>query len=145
MKATEPAYVTIDEYIATFPADVQEKLEMIRRTIREAVPDAEEAISYKIPAFKLNGTYFIYFAGFKNHLSVYPAPVGEAAFQEELQAYRSGKATARFPLDRPIPVDLICKIVHFRAQEALERVARRKKNRRTATEGAAAPTPAQEA
>jgi uncharacterized protein YdhG (YjbR/CyaY superfamily) len=118
--ATAPA--SIDEYIAGFPDDVQKILQKVRETIRNAAPDAEETISYQIPTFTLGGRYLIYFAGFKKHVSVYPAPVGNAEFAEEMSVYGSGKGTAKFPLDKPIPFDLITRMVKFRMQETLSRL-----------------------
>jgi uncharacterized protein YdhG (YjbR/CyaY superfamily) len=108
----------IDEYIAGFPKDVQELLEKIRTTIREAAPDAEEAIKYRMPTFTLKGN-LVHFAAFKNHIGFYPAPRGIEAFQEELSAYEGAKGSVRFPLDQPIPYDLIGRIVKFRVKETL--------------------------
>lgn len=122
MNTSQPA-TNMDEYIAGFPADVQSILEKVRKTIRRAAPDAEETISYRIPAFKLKGQYLVYFAGFKKHLGLYPVPGGDAKFKKELSAYRSGKATAKFLLDQPIPVGLIRTIVKLRAKENQERLA----------------------
>jgi uncharacterized protein YdhG (YjbR/CyaY superfamily) len=120
---------TIDEYIASFPKDVQTILEKIRRTIRKAAPDAEEKISYKMPTFTLKGDYLIYFAGYKKHVGLYPAPIGNAEFREMLSAYASGKGTVKFPFDKPVPFDLIRKIVKFRVKRVLERAAAKgKKN-----------------
>ncbi len=116
----------MDEYFAGFPQDVQAILEKVRTTIRKAAPGAEEKISYEIPAFNLNGRYLIYFAAFKKHIGVYPAPIGNAEFKDELSAYASGKASARFPLDKPVPVRLITKIVKFRIKENLKRAAAKK-------------------
>jgi uncharacterized protein YdhG (YjbR/CyaY superfamily) len=113
----------IDEYIAAFPADVQEILQEIRTTIGEAAPDAEETISYQIPTFKLKGHYLVYFAAYKKHVALYPAPIGNPDFEAELSAYRSGKGTARFPLDKPIPFELIGNIVKFRVAETLGRAS----------------------
>ncbi|MGH2538321.1 MAG: iron chaperone [Candidatus Promineifilaceae bacterium] len=110
---------TIDEYIAGFPSDVQAVLEQVRATIKAAAPDAEETISYAIPTFKLHGRYLVYFAGFKDHIGFYPAPVGIEAFQEELSGYKSGKGSVQFPLSKPLPLDLITRIVKYRAQENL--------------------------
>jgi uncharacterized protein YdhG (YjbR/CyaY superfamily) len=110
----------IDEYIAGFPNDVQQILEKIRATIKKATPDAEETISYQIPTFTLKGKYLVYFAAFKKHIGFYPAPIGNAEFKKELAVYGAGKGTAKFPLDQPIPFDLIRKIVKFRAKENLE-------------------------
>jgi uncharacterized protein YdhG (YjbR/CyaY superfamily) len=125
--ATAPA--TIDEYIAGFPDDVQEILQKVRETIRNAAPDAEETISYQIPTFTRGGRYLIYFAGFRKHVSVYPAPVGNAEFAEEMAVYGSGKGTAKFPLDRPIPFDLITRMVKYRMQETLPRLEAKGKTR----------------
>ena len=111
----------IDEYIAGFPNDVQEILETIRITIRKAAPDAEETISYQIPTFTLKGRYLVYFAAYKKHIGLYPAPLGNAEFKEQLSVYGAGKGTAKFPLDKPIPFGLIRKIVKFRAKENVER------------------------
>lgn len=111
----------IDDYIAGFASDVQAILEKIRQTIRRAAPKAEEAISYQIPTFKLNGKYLIYFAAFKKHVSVYPAPREVDQFKEELSAYEGGKGTVQFPLNKPIPYGVISKIVKFRAQRIVEK------------------------
>ncbi|MGH2454458.1 MAG: iron chaperone [bacterium] len=112
-------FSTIDEYIKTFPKDVRSILEKIRQTIMKAAPEAEETISYQIPTFKLNGNYLIYFAGFRNHVSVYPAPRENEVFKEELSLYKGGKGTVQFPLDKPIPYDLVRRIVKFRVKESL--------------------------
>jgi uncharacterized protein YdhG (YjbR/CyaY superfamily) len=114
-------FQTIDEYISTFPKDVQGILEKIRKTIRKAAPDAEEKISYQIPAFTLKGSYLIYFAAYKKHVGLYPAPRGSEEFKEELSAYEGGKGTVKFPLDKPIPFDLISRIVKFRVKKNLEK------------------------
>ena len=119
MKTKRTAAKNIDEYIAGFPPEVQEVLEKVRTTIKKAAPRAEESISYEIPTFKLNGKRLIYFAGFKNHISVYPAPRGAEEFKEELAAYEGGKGTVQFPLDKPIPFGLINRIVKYRAKETL--------------------------
>ena len=121
MKAKQ-AYTNIDEYIATFPDEVQKILQKIRQTIKKVAPKAEETISYRIPTFKLNGTYLIYFAGYKKHVSVYPAPRGDKEFKKELAGYEGGKGTVQFPLDQPIPYDLISRLVKFRAKKNLETV-----------------------
>jgi len=121
MKTNQTAPKTIDEYIAAFPHDVQDILEKIRMTIRKAAPEAEETISYQMPTFTLRGHYLVYFAAFKKHIGFYPAPIGNAEFEQELSVYGSGKGTVKFPLDQPIPFDLISKIVKFRAKENLER------------------------
>lgn len=110
----------IDEYIAGFPIEIQEILEQIRQTIKKAAPNAEEKISYAIPTFTLNGN-LVHFAAFKNHIGFYALPSGNEAFQKELSIYKSGKGSIQFPLDKPIPLDLITKIVNFRVKENLEK------------------------
>jgi uncharacterized protein YdhG (YjbR/CyaY superfamily) len=129
MKTKQTAPKNIDDYIAGFPKDVQAILQKIRRTIRNAAPDAEETISYQIPTFNLKGRYLIYFAAYKKHISLYPAPIGHAEFKEEMSPYESGKGTLKFPLDQPIPFDLITKIVKFRAKENLTRAEAKGKKR----------------
>ena len=131
MATAQSAPATIDAYIAAFPDDVQEVLRQVRAAIRAAAPEAEEAISYGIPTFNLAGTYLIYFAGFKKHVSVYPAPVGNADFAEEMSIYGSGKGTAKFPLNKPIPFDLITRMVKFRIQETLSRAEPKAKKKRS--------------
>jgi len=121
MKTARRAAKDIDEYIDRFPEDVQNVLHKIRALINEVVPDAEEKISYQIPTFTLNGSYLIYFAGFKNHVSVYPAPRGTEQFKKELAGYEGGKGTVRFPLDQPIPYGLIKRIVKFKVKENKEK------------------------
>jgi uncharacterized protein YdhG (YjbR/CyaY superfamily) len=105
----------IDEYIAGFPKDIRERLEKVRETIRKAAPEAEEAIKYRMPTFVLNGN-LVHFAAFKNHIGFYPAPQGIEEFKEELSAYKGAKGSVQFPYDRPIPFDLIVRIVKFRAE-----------------------------
>ena len=113
-----PHFRTIDEYIDTFPKDIQAVLEKIRKTIRKAAPGSEEAISYQMPTFKLNGN-LVHFAAYKNHIGFYPVPSGIEAFKGELLPYIAGKGTLRFSLDKPIPYDLIEKVVTFRVKENL--------------------------
>ena len=110
----------IDEYIGSFPNDVQEILEKIRMTIQQAAPDATEKISYSMPAFEQNGIV-VYFAAFKNHIGLYALPTGHEAFKEEFLPYKSGKGSVQFPFNKPIPYDLITKIVKFRVKENLEK------------------------
>ena len=121
MKAATAAPKNIDAYIAGFPKEVQLILEKIRTTIRDAAPDAEEAIRYRIPAFNLKGMYLVYFAAYKKHIGLYPAPRGSEKFKKELSSYEGGKGTVRFPLDKPVPLALITRIVKFRAKEILKR------------------------
>lgn len=109
-------FSTIDDYIASFPGPVQQKLEKIRLTIREAAPEAEETISYQMPAFKLNGI-LVYFAAFKNHIGFYPTPSGIVAFSEELAPYKPAKGSVKFPMDEPMPLDLIQRITQHRVME----------------------------
>ena len=108
----------IDEYIAGYPEDVQQILEKIRATIKAAAPEAVEAISYGIPCFRYKGN-LIFFAGFRTHVSVYPAPRGSEAFKAELSAYKGGKGTVQFPLGKPVPYELISRMTAFRMQENL--------------------------
>lgn len=110
----------IDEYIARFPEDIQETLEKIRMTIREAAPEADERISYQMPTFALEGN-LVHFAAYKNHIGFYPTPSGIEEFEDELSRYVGGKGSVKFPLDKPIPYDLITKIVRFRVKENLQR------------------------
>jgi len=126
MGANQTAPKNIDEYIAGFPHDVQEILEKIRMTIRKAAPDAEEKISYQMPAFTLKGN-LVSFAAYKKHIGLYPAPAGTKKFNEELSVYRAAKSSVRFPLDRPIPFDLISQIVKLRMKENLERAEAKQK------------------
>jgi uncharacterized protein YdhG (YjbR/CyaY superfamily) len=109
---------TVNEYINTFPKDIQAILEKIREIVRKAAPGAEEAISYQMPTFKLNGN-LVHFAAYKNHIGFYPVPSGIEAFKGELLPYIGGKGTLRFPLEKPIPYDLIEKVVTFRVKENL--------------------------
>ena len=126
---TRSAPASTDEYIDGFPAEVQAVLRQMRETIRSAAPDAEETISYQIPTFKLNGTYLVYFAGFKKHVSLYPVPVEHPDFAEEMAVYGSGKGTMKFPLGEPLPIDLITRIVQYLRRENEARAAARKKKR----------------
>jgi len=118
----------IDEYIADFPPQVQEILQKIRQTIHAAAPDAQETINYAIPTFTLKGN-LVHFAAFDKHIGFYPAPSGIERFKEELSAYESAKGSVQFPLDRPIPYDLISTIVKFRVQENLQRAEAKKKGK----------------
>jgi uncharacterized protein YdhG (YjbR/CyaY superfamily) len=112
-KADSPE--NIDDYIAGFPVEIQAILEKIRTTIRSAAPDAEEAIRYEIPTFRLNGN-LVHFAAFKNHIGFYPTPSGMEEFKEALSPYKQGKGSVQFSLDLPIPYDLIGRITKFRAK-----------------------------
>ncbi len=120
MRTKQTAPKNIDEYIAGFPKDVQEILEKIRLTIRTAAPDAEETIKYQMPTFTLKGN-LVYFAAFKDHIGFYPPVTGFEKIKKELSVYEGPKGSLKFPLDKPIPFDLITKIVKFRVKENLER------------------------
>jgi len=111
-------FKTIDEYIAVLPKNVQIILEELRQAIRDAAPEAEEAISYQMPAFKLKGN-LVFFAAFKNHIGFYPTPSAIEAFKEKLSGYEVSKGTVRFPLNEPIPFDLVKEMVRFRVKENL--------------------------
>ncbi|MET0636047.1 MAG: DUF1801 domain-containing protein [Chitinophagaceae bacterium] len=123
MKTATPE--TIDAYISTFPDGVQKLLEEVRTTIRKAAPDAVEAIKYAMPTYILNGN-LVHFAAFNNHIGFYPAPVGMKEFQGELSKYKTGKGSVQFPIDRPMPVALITKIVKFRVAGNLAKPMKKK-------------------
>ena len=128
MQDEKTAPTTIDEYIALFPADVQQILNNIRAVIRAAVPDAEERIGYQMPGFYQNGG-LVWFGAHKHHIGLYPTPSGLTAFEDELAAYKGSKGSVHFPLDQPIPYDLVTKIVQFRLAENMQK---KKKPRKTA-------------
>jgi uncharacterized protein YdhG (YjbR/CyaY superfamily) len=107
---------SIDDYIQGFPADVRAKLSALRSTIRQAAPQAVEKISYRMPTFYLNGN-LVHFAAFERHIGFYPTPSGIARFQKELKKYKSAKGSVQFPLDEPLPLDLVAAIVKFRVAE----------------------------
>ena len=111
---------TIDAYIDNFPEEIQKILQLVRTTIKTAAPDAREKISYAIPTFELNGN-LVHFAAFKNHIGFYPAPTGMVEFQKEFSAYKTGKGSIQFPIDQPMPLSLISKIVQFRVIENLQK------------------------
>ena len=113
-------YKDINEYIASFPAETQKKLEQIRITIKQIVPEAEETISYGMPTFRLHGN-LVYFAAFKNHIGFYSLPSGNEAFKKELSVYKTGRGSVQFPLGKPLPLGLISEIVKFRVAENLQK------------------------
>ncbi len=125
MTAQPRAFTNIDEYIAQFPAEIQEILAKVRATIHAAAPEATEAIKYQMPTFIYHGN-LVHFAAFQHHIGFYPVPSGIEAFKAELAAYPQGKGSVQFPLDRPIPYELITRIVAFRAEENLKKAAKRK-------------------
>ncbi|MES2431008.1 MAG: DUF1801 domain-containing protein [Bacteroidota bacterium] len=110
----------VDEYISEFPEDVQKKLQELRVSIKKAAPKAEELISYKMPAFKLHGM-LVYFAGYKNHVGFYATPHGHNEFKKELSKYKTGKGSVQFPLNEPLPLTLISKMVKYRVKENVEK------------------------
>ncbi len=120
---------TIDEYIAVFPKVTQKKLEQLRMTIRKAAPDAEEVISYQMPAYKCQGM-LVYFAGYKNHIGFYPGAAGVAAFKEELSVYKNAKGSVQFPIDKLLPLKLIAEIVTFRVKENAAKAAMKAKKKK---------------
>lgn len=107
----------IDQYIAIFPKETQNLLKKMRMIIMELVPDAEESFSYGMPAYKTNGRPLVYFAGYKGHIGFYATPTGHAEFKEELANYKQGKGSVQFPLNKPIPYELIKRIIKFKAKE----------------------------
>lgn len=117
---------TIDEYIASFPKDIQKLLKEMRATIQKAAPKAEEAIKYAMPTFVLNGN-LVHFAAFKNHIGFYPAPQGIEEFKKELSKYKGAKGSVQFPLDQPLPLSLVTKIVKFRVAMNMDKVKTKKK------------------
>lgn len=115
--AERSAAASIDEYLADFPDAVRERLEQIRAVVHEVAPDATETISYAIPTFDLNGKHLVHFAGFSKHVGLYPTPQGMTEFEDALSAYKRGKGSVQLPLDEPLPVDLIRRIVESRVAE----------------------------
>ena len=116
---------TVEAYISGFPVEVQVILEQVRSAIRKAAPQAEETLAYGMPAYRLNGP-LVYFAGCKNHVGFYATPTGHEAFAKELAGYKQGKGSVQFPLQEPVPIDLITRIVKFRVKENLEKGAKKK-------------------
>ena len=126
MKGEQTVLKTIDEYIAGFPEDVQAILQRVRQTIKAAAPNAQETINYQMPTFTLNGN-LVHFAAFKNHIGFYPTPTGIEQFKDELSVYKGAKGSVQFPLDKPMPYDLIRRIVVFRVEEAVAHAAAKRK------------------
>ena len=126
MESNKSTPKNIDEYIANFPKDVQEILNNLRAIIQEAAPEAEEAISYQMPTFRLKGN-LVHFAAYKNHIGFYPMPSGIEKFKKELSLYEGAKGSVKFPIDKPLPFDLISKIVSFRVKENLEKAEAKSK------------------
>lgn len=111
----------VDEYIATFPVEIQNELQKMRRIILENAPEAVESMAYGMPAYKIKGKALVYFAGYKNHIGFYATPTGHAAFAEELGKFKQGKGSVQFPLHSPIPFELVRRIVIFRLEEQLKK------------------------
>lgn len=107
----------VDAYILQFPEEVQNRLTLVRKTIKNIAPDAVETISYGMPAYKTHGKPLVYFAGFKHHIGLYATPSGHSEFAEELASYKQGKGSVQFPLNGSLPLDLISRIVRFRIEE----------------------------
>jgi uncharacterized protein YdhG (YjbR/CyaY superfamily) len=128
MESKKSGFNSIDEYIATFPQDVQKILEELRAVIKTAAPDAEEKISYQMPTFFLNGN-LVHFAAFKKHIGFYPTPAGTQAFQKEISGYKAAKGSIQFPLDKPMPLKLISRIVKFRVAENLKKAKKKSGNK----------------
>jgi len=126
MKKAKANPGSIDEFIATYPTDIQEVLKKLRTTIKKAAPQAEETINYGIPTFTMNGN-LVHFSAFEKHIGFYPAPSGIAAFKKELSAYKGAKGSVQFPLNKPIPYGLISKIVRFRVKENTAKAGKKKK------------------
>ncbi|HML23884.1 MAG TPA: DUF1801 domain-containing protein [Aggregatilinea sp.] len=120
MDTDKPAPQTIDEYIAQFPDAIQERLHSIRQAVHDEAPAAQETIKYQMPTFTLNGN-LIHFAAFKHHIGLYPTPTGIDAFEDDLAPYKKSKGAVQFPLDQPLPLPLIRKIVAFRVQEQAQK------------------------
>jgi len=119
MESNKVGFISIDEYIATFPEEIQKILEELQATIKASAPDAEEKISYQMPTFALKGN-LVHFAAWKNHIGFYPTPSGTQAFKHELSIYEGAKGSVKFPIEKPLPLELISKIVKFRVAENLK-------------------------
>ena len=128
-------FKTIDEYINTFAEDVRNILNELRQTIKETAPEAEETINYQIPTFTLNGN-LVHFAAFENHIGFYPTPSGMEAFKKELSPYKGAKGSVQFPIDQPLPLPLIRRIVEYRVKENVERKQKKKSSSKKAEKGA---------
>lgn len=120
MEGNKIIFNSIDEYIVQFPPEVQETLNKLRKVIKESAPDAEEKISYQMPTFALHGN-LVHFAAYKNHIGFYPAPSGIAVFKQELSEYKGAKGSVQFPIDKPLPFELISRIVKYRVDENIKR------------------------
>jgi uncharacterized protein YdhG (YjbR/CyaY superfamily) len=129
MVTSRSAPANVDQYIATFPSEVQAVLQRVRQVVRDAAPDAQEVISYQMPAFKLNGI-LVYFAAFKNHIGFYPPIRGDARIEKAASPFAGAKGNLRFPLDRPIPFNLISRLTRLRVKQDLAKAATSGRKRR---------------
>jgi uncharacterized protein YdhG (YjbR/CyaY superfamily) len=134
MAASRRPFKTMDEYIDSFPEDVQRILNELRQTIKEAAPEAEETINYQIPTFALNGN-LVHFAAFEHHIGFYPTPSGMEAFKTELLQYKGAKGSVQFPIDQSLPLELIRRIVEFRVKEDVERKQKKKSSDKKSQKG----------
>ncbi|MGG1637962.1 DUF1801 domain-containing protein [Paenibacillus sp. FSL K6-3182] len=125
MDGNKITFETIDQYISNYPPEIQDILEKIRGVVKVAAPEATEKISYQMPTFVLHGN-LVHFAAYKNHIGLYPAPSGIEAFKQQLSPYKGAKGSIRFPLDEPIPYELIGEIVKYRVAENIEKAANKK-------------------
>lgn len=128
MEGNKVTFESIDDYIATFPSEVQEILKTLRQVIREAAPDAKEKISYQMPVFVLHGN-LVYFAAYKKHIGFYPGASGVEAFKAELSEYKGAKGSVQFPIGKPLPYDLISRIVTFRIAENIKKAEAKSKKK----------------
>jgi uncharacterized protein YdhG (YjbR/CyaY superfamily) len=129
MEVNKTTFQSTDEYISQFPPEIQDILQTIRRVIKESAPDAKEKISYQMPTFDLHGN-LVHFAAFKKHIGFYPSASGIAAFQQELSVYKGAKGSVQFPIDKPLPYDLIRKIVEFRVAQNIEKAQSKLKKKK---------------
>ena len=129
MESNKVGFISIDEYIATFPEEIQIILQELRATIKASAPDAVEKISYQMPTFALKGN-LVHFAAWKNHIGFYPAPTGIQEFRRELSIYEGAKGSLKFPLEKPLPLELISRIVKFRVAENLKKAKIKKSKRK---------------
>ena len=127
MEKTKVVPETVDQYIAAFPADVKKRIQQLRKTIKAAAPKADELISYQMPGYKYFGM-LVYFAAYKNHIGFYPGAGGVLEFYKKLSSFKSAKGSVQFPHDRPIPYDVISKIVKFRVKQNEEKLSLKKSN-----------------
>jgi uncharacterized protein YdhG (YjbR/CyaY superfamily) len=119
MDATKTKFKTVDQYLSVFPENIKSKLQELRSTIKKTAPQAEELISYNMPAFKLHGM-LVYYAAYKEHIGFYPTPSPIEAFKKELAGYEVAKGSIKFPIDKPVPLKLVIKIVKYKMKENLE-------------------------